>query len=514
MNTRTVILPLVNNSATSTIIGRLTSQQRLAYNQAVNILNREPNILKRAHKDTSFGLNKRITAWRNANPDEATAPYHIHQQGSEAAFVANELMALQRRERLERIAKAIADGEQPHPKDAGPNRRTLKHRSRKHGSQTLNIRGAQFIKPVGRYTFTITGVDHVFRTRRPLPDNIVTIQFVELPDRRRSTNAPLNAIQYQLHVAIKCDDPEPADLAEASIDDYLGIDDGVKNHLAFSDGNRFSTQELYPHRRPHLERRSLQGKQRNSKRQRHAELLHLTRNRWRNAEKRRQTNAAIIEQLESTKPAAVVVEGKQISNLMRSARGKGRHRKASLNQALANVALGMNQRILANHAQKRGIHVIPIPAPGTSQTCPRCAHRHKKNRKSQASFLCRSCGWSGHADHSAAIVIRNRGFVRTTERIHGYTPSAEVAPTGWQEQPSGPGQPALLPRAQSTPKPQRSATKPSRSHEGQRSGSGAPGRTTQVLGTRIPHAGPMPPSHGAGQALETGSAQGAQTRLL
>ena len=303
MNTRTVILPLVNNSATSTIIGRLTSQQRLAYNQAVNILNRESNIPKRAHKGSSFGLNKRITAWRNASPDEASAPYHIHQQGSEAAFAANRLMALHHSERLERMAKAIADGEQPHPRDTRPHRRTLKHRSRKHGSQTLSIRGAQFIKPSGRYAFTITGVDHTFRTRRPLPDNIVTIQFVELPDRRRSANAPLNAIQYQIHVAIKCNDPQPDDLAGANIDDYLGMDDGVKNHLAFSDGTRFSAQELYPHRRPHIERRQIHGKPKNSKRRRHAELLHLTRNRRRNAEKRRQTNAAVVGQLERAKPA-------------------------------------------------------------------------------------------------------------------------------------------------------------------------------------------------------------------
>ena len=514
MSTRTIVLPLVNNSATSTIIGKLAGQQRLAYNQAVNILNREPNIPKRAHKESSFGLNKRITAWRNANPDEANAPYHIHQQGSEAASVANELMVLQRQQRLERIAKAIEDGEQPHPRDTRPHRRTLKHRSRKHGSQTLSIRGAQFIKPRGRYTFTITGVDHVFRTRRALPDNIVTMQFVELPNRRRSANAPLGARQYQLHVAIKCDDPEPAILADANIDDFLGIDDGVKNHMAFSDGNRFSATELYPNRRTHLERRALQGKQTNSKRRQRAHTLHLTRNCRRNADKKRQTNAAVIEQLQRAQPTAVVVEGKQISNLMRSAHGKGRRSKAGLNKALANVTLGTNQRIVANHAQKRGIHIIPVPAPGTSQTCPRCGYRHDKNRETQASFLCRSCGWPGHADHSAAIIIRNRGFVRTTERIHGYTPSAEVAPTGWQEQPSCQRQPALLPLAQSTHKPKRNATKPSKSHIGKRSGSAAPGRTTQVLGTLIPHAGPMQPSHGEGQALETGSAQGAQTRLL
>jgi transposase len=423
-------------------------------------------------------------------------------------------MRFHQMEREERIAKVIENDEQPHPRDTKPHRRTLAHRSRKHGTSTLTIRGAQFIRPSGRYTFTITGVDHIFRTRRELPDNIVTMQFVELPERRRSANAPLKTRLYQLHVSIKCDDPEHANLEDATIDDHLGMDDGIRNHFAFSDGTRFSATELYPHRRPHLERRSIQGKPKNSKSRRHAELLHLTKNRKRSADKQRQTNAAVIEQLDTAQPAAVAVEGKQVSKLMRSARGRGRRRKAGLNRALADVTLGKNQRIVANQAQKRGIHIIPIPAPGTSQTCPRCGYRHRENRESQASFRCHQCEWRGNADHSAAIIIRNRGFVRTTERIHGYTPGTDIAPTGWQEQPSGPGQPALLHLAQSTPKPKRNATKPSRPHCGERPGSGAPGRTAQVLGTRVPHAGPMQPPDSEGQALETGPAQGAQTRLL
>ena len=514
MNTRTVFLPLVNNSVTSRVIGQLASQQRLAYNEAVNILNREPRIPKRAHKGSTFGLNKRITAWRNENPDKVIAPYHVHQQGSEAAFLANERMVDARLQRLSRIASAIEAEEQPHPKDTRPHRRTLKHRSRKNGSNTLTIRGAQFIKPKGRYTFTVTGVDHVFRTRRALPINIVAIHFVEIPDCCRSANAPLHGRDYQLHVGVKCNDPEPADLADASIDEYQGMDDGVKNHFAFSDGTRFSFKELYPSRRPHLEQRALQGKHKNSKRRRHSQRQHLTRNRRRNADQRRQVNAAAISQLETGHPIAMAVEGKRISNMMRSAQGTGRRRKAGLNKALANVALGQNQRILVTQAQKRGIHIIPVPAPGTSQTCPRCSFRHRQNRESQASFRCRLCGWQGNADYSASMIIRNRGFVRTTERIHGYTPGTDVAPTGWQEQPSGPGQPALLPRAQSTPKPKCNATKPSRSPRGKRSGSGAPGRTTQVLGTRHPDAGPMQPPGGKGSALETGPVQGAQTRLL
>ena len=115
-----------------------------------------------------------------------------------------------------------------------------------------------------------------------------------------------------------------------------------------------------------------------------------------------------------------------------------------------------------------------------------------------------------HQRHS----IRQPANRRQDDGYHGYTPGADVAPTGWREQPSAQGQPALLPLAPSTPQPKRNATKPSRSPRGQRSGSVAPGRTTQVLGTSKSSAGAMRPKNSCDQSLENEPVQGAQTRLL
>ena len=65
ITTTTTFIRLENTPETSRIIGWLTSQERLSYNQAVNVLNREPTIPKRAKKGSGYGLNKRITRWRN-----------------------------------------------------------------------------------------------------------------------------------------------------------------------------------------------------------------------------------------------------------------------------------------------------------------------------------------------------------------------------------------------------------------------------------------------------------------
>ena len=84
-------------------------------------------------------MNKLITEWRQANRQRANAPYHIHQEGAEHAWEANQRLQQSRTERLDRIEKAIARGEEPKHRDVRPHRRTLAHRCRKHGRLSLTI---------------------------------------------------------------------------------------------------------------------------------------------------------------------------------------------------------------------------------------------------------------------------------------------------------------------------------------------------------------------------------------
>ena len=491
------MLHLVNTPQTSTLIGWLASQQRLAYNHGVSTLNRTPDIPKRAKKGSKHGLNKAMTAWRQANPTVATAPYHIHQQGSEAAWSANQLLQHGRNQRLGRIERAVAKGKEPHPRDSKPHRRTLKYRSRKHGTQTLTLRSSRFIKPLDRYSFQIEGIDTVFRTKDPLPDNIRTLHFVEIENCRRAANAPLHCRRYYLNVAVAHYDPELPDLANTPLSAYEGGDDGIKNNLTFSDGDVFHFKEPLPNRDVRKERQTAKRKKKGSKRSRRYAASCQSRTNRRKAERKRQANLYVAKHLDENQPVAVCMEDKSLTAMMSSARGPGRARKAGLNRSLANAGLGGLAKIVANQCAKRGIHMILVPPQGSSQTCPRCGNRQRENRKIQASFRCLHCKWSGNADLSGATILRNRAFVRTTERIHGYTPSIEVAPTGWREQPSQGGQPPLmLLPSQNTPKPKRNETKQARPKR-DRPGSGAPGRkarvqTQQAAMTQVTDPAPTP----------------------
>jgi IS605 OrfB family transposase len=60
---------------------------------------------------------------------------------------------------------------------------------------------------------------------------------------------------------------------------------------------------------------------------------------------------------------------------------------------------------IAYKAQAAGVRVVLVNPAYTSQICSRCGHCEKANRKSQAKFLCVSCGFSAHADANAAVNI-------------------------------------------------------------------------------------------------------------
>ena len=150
---------------------------------------------------------------------------------------------------------------------------------------------------------------------------------------------------------------------------------------------------------------------------------------------RRQIRESLLE----AQPKMVAVENLRHINMNASARGtaaapgKNVAAKRKLNESLAEAAIGHVGKLLREEAAKLGLPTVSVPPHGTSQTCPRCGDRHSNNRESQAVFRCRNCGLYAHADWTAAVIIRNRAFVRPGEWQTGHTPSVETAPTGWRQ---------------------------------------------------------------------------------
>ncbi|MCY3826362.1 MAG: transposase [Candidatus Dadabacteria bacterium] len=119
----------------------------------------------------------------------------------------------------------------------------------------------------------------------------------------------------------------------------------------------------------------------------------------------------------SEKCGTIVTEDLKVKNMTASAKGTvenpGRNvkQKAELNRAMLDTAMGEIRR---NLEYKCG-RLIKVNPAYTSQTCSRCGHAEKENRKSQARFQCVSCGYVSNADTNAAINIRRLGMAQ----LHG-----------------------------------------------------------------------------------------------
>ena len=336
-----------------------------------------------------------------------------------------------------------------------PHRRTLRHRSRKRRPLSLTITDRRLFEVSDEYQ-TLTsrqcGFSVRLRGNRDLRFlDIRSIRLVPVKDYRPRT--PLHRRHYCLHVQVAVPEPVPLEELDVSCpDDVLGADRGRKNHVAVRSGHRAhhpGARKQGKRRRKH--QRHIAGKTRNSKRRQHAVAKHRERGRRyaqrRDQEMRRQIREILLD----AQPKMVAVESLHPISMMASARGtttapgKNVAAKRKLNESLAEAAIGHVGKLLREEAAKLGIPTVSVPPQGTSQTCPRCGDRHPENRESQAVFRCRNCGLYAHADWTAAVIIRNRAYVRHCEWQSRHTPDVLTAPTGWRQQPSGssPAQPSL-----------------------------------------------------------------------
>ena len=100
----------------------------------------------------------------------------------------------------------------------------------------------------------------------------------------------------------------------------------------------------------------------------------------------------------------IYIEDLRVSHMSKSAKGTaddpGRKvaAKSGLNKSILDQGWYEFRRQLTYKSEWLGGKVIAIDPRYTSQTCPRCGHVSKENRKSQAEFQCVSCGYTANAD--------------------------------------------------------------------------------------------------------------------
>lgn len=198
---------------------------------------------------------------------------------------------------------------------------------------------------------------------------------------------------YFLHVVVSREE-EPFIPVKRTV----GVDLGI-THPAVTSKNKFLGKRSWKNveRRNFKLRRSLQAKGTKSAK-RHLQKLSGRQKRF-----RRDCDRVLSKQLvQSCKKGSTLV----FENLkeIRSGNSKGKR----FNRKLHGWSFDQLQAFVEYKAKMRGIQVVYVDPRYTSQKCSKCKFRSKKNRISQSSFQCRSCGFRIHADLNAARNIRKR----------------------------------------------------------------------------------------------------------
>ena len=183
-------------------------------------------------------------------------------------------------------------------------------------------------------------------------------------------------------------------------DGFIGVDLGIVNIATTSTGYRAAGRGLNRHRRRQRElRKKLQAKGTKSAKR-------LLKNRSRKeARHTANVNHTIAKTIVTT--AERTGTGIALEDLT-GIRSRVRLRKDQRTPLHSWSFLQLGQYI-EYKAKRAGVPLVYVDPAYTSQQCSQCGHIDRRNRQSQATFACRSCGALMHADDNASHNIGRKG---------------------------------------------------------------------------------------------------------
>ena len=252
-------------------------------------------------------------------------------------------------------------------------------------------------------------------------------------DITKATSARVTHRNGRWHIAFTT---APAEKTTAGAGAVVGIDRGVTNTLATSDGQMVQAPAFTAGEQVRflaLQQQLARQQKGSARRGRTLDKLAVLRRRLQ--DRRTDWVEQTTTDLASTYDL-VAVEDLRITNMVRRSAPKpdpekegrflpnGARAKAALSKAILASAWG---RFLTRLDHKMQGTVLRVDPKNTSRTCAACGHCAPGNRESQAVFECQACGHAAHADTNAAAVILARGLATTPAPGHGVSGRASPA---------------------------------------------------------------------------------------
>ena len=225
----------------------------------------------------------------------------------------------------------------------------------------------------------------------------------------RKGEADLCFVRGKWMLAATCDIPETT---EFKASDWLGVDLGIVNIAASSDGKVYSGAQVERVRAHHAKRRS--GLQRRGTKAAKRRLRKLSGKQARfQAHTNHCISKAIVLDAERTGRGIAVEE---LTGIRDQVTGRRKQRAR-----LGNWSFRQLRAFLEYKAKRSGVPVIAVDPRNTSKGCSACGCIDAKNRPNQATFSCVSCGFTMPADLNAAQNIRSRASAIVTKRKSSQT---------------------------------------------------------------------------------------------
>jgi len=197
--------------------------------------------------------------------------------------------------------------------------------------------------------------------------------------------------KWYLVATVNVEEPPPG-----ASEDWLGVDLGIKNIAADSDGEVYSGSQLkglrhrYARIRTRLQARKTEAahkllQKRKQKERRMAQHINHV------------ISKRIVRKAQDTKRGVSLEDLKWIRARITARKPQRR--------TLHSWSFGQLRSFIEYKAKLAGVPVLFVDPRNTSRTCPECGCVDKRNRPTRDSFRCVSCSFAGEADTVAAVNI-------------------------------------------------------------------------------------------------------------
>lgn len=180
----------------------------------------------------------------------------------------------------------------------------------------------------------------------------------------------------------------------------IGVDLGIVNVATDSEGNVHTGEPVKRVRRKYRRLRQLLQPKKTRSARKHLQKARKRESRFVKNENHRISKELV--QLASNRQKALGIEN------LTGIRGRGNCFNRAFRTELNAWAFNQLKLFVGYKAKRAGVTMIEVDPRYSSQTCSKCGHCERANRRTQESFCCQCCGYQANADFNAAVNLAAR----------------------------------------------------------------------------------------------------------